>query len=126
MSVTPEEIEQVDQLPRPSRRGLAFDAVEAACSLAVRSAFEVADPSARARCFRRVVRGMEPASPATMTIDGWARLGAVEGAVDAWENNPVREAPRDAPSPRHLSVFISAYTLARTITALAVQEVRNG
>jgi len=117
---------EVDELPRPSRRSLTLDAIVACCRLAVVRARTDNVIERRAQTFRDIVRGMEPATAVTMSIDGWARLGAVQGAIDRWTQATIPARPSDAPSADHMAAFTAAYGLSWQITHHAIEGVRCG
>lgn len=120
-----DDIDLVDDLPRPARSGLAFDAVIAVCRAAVVAAARERGPERRRDAFVGTVRGMEPSSPATVTVDGWARLGAVQGAIDAWTETTVPVGPKDAPNDDCVCAYSAAYTLAAMTTRNASELVKR-
>lgn len=104
-----ENIEEIDNLPPQAPRipSLAFVTVHKVCSRAVRAAMGTRAEEDRLGMLTRHVRGMEPRDPATTTLDGWTRLGAVEGAIRGWRNETLTP-PKDAPTIVHGALYMAA------------------
>lgn len=103
-----EEIEAIDELPRaPRRPALAFVTVHEVCARATRSAMNTRSEGERLSVLMLHVRGMNPIDPATTTLDGWARMGAVEGSIRGWRDE-VLTLPKDAPTPDHGVMYMFA------------------
>ncbi len=105
-----DDIATVDDLPPVRRPELGLVTMQRVCMRGARAALGV-DPEQALDKFTAHARGMEPVDPCTTTRDGWARLGAVQGALDAWQCTEFR-APADAPSPEHFAIYCAAYAFA--------------
>jgi len=103
-----EEIEAIDELPRAPRiPALAFVTVHKVCTRAVRFAMSTRAEEDRLGALTLHVRGMEPRDPTTTTLDGWTRMGAVDGAIRGWRNE-VLIPPKDAPTLDHGAHYVAA------------------
>jgi hypothetical protein len=121
-----EEIEEIDDLPRAPRPPmLAFVTVHKVCSRAVRSAMGTRAEEERLSVLTRHVRGMEPRDPATTTLDGWARLGAVRGAILGWRGETL-SPPRDAPTIVHGGLYMAAGAWAWGVVAGTKDTISKG
>jgi hypothetical protein len=120
-------VDEVDGLSRPRRPQLTGARIVSCCRRAVARALAVRDHEQRLAKLLEVVRGMQPADPTTTSIDGWYRLGAVQGAIDRWTGTTIpRLDPPDAPSEDHAAAYVGAYGLAWRVTHTAIEEVCRG
>lgn len=91
---------------------------------AVRSAYQQPAEDRRAR-FELHIGGLLPSDPATTTLDGWSRLGAHRGCMDAWTAAAAR-MPRDAPTDAHGAAYGFSWTVANSLVHGAIGAVTRG
>lgn len=115
-------LDEIADAPLAPRADLGVATIHRVCSRAARTAYGVAAEDALAK-LTGYVRHMEPADPLTTTMDGWVRLGAVRGALDAWANVAYRP-PRNAPSLEHAALYAAAWGMASG--AVLAVEVERG
>ncbi len=116
-----DDLDAIAAEPMRARAALDFAVVARVCSRGVRSALDMVRRDRHESALMRLtehVRGLEATDPASTTVDAWARLGAVAGALDMWQGRP-SPMPRDCPSTDHALAYSMAWACAGFCVAMA-------
>ena len=122
-----DDLDMIDDLPRPTRNALTFLSAHVAVIHAVKQALQ-AEPENQLAVLTRYMGAVLPVDPADNSLDAWARHGLFSGAQSAWDGG-CRDYPRDLPNTAaHRQIYVGAHATAiMWVNAIRKDEgVRHG
>jgi len=120
-------LDAVDALPNPKRAELGIATLVRIVARGTRAALAMRsqDPERCPDVLEQYVAGMLPVDPTRTDADTWARLGAVQGARDAWAGAQWRPPP-DCPPGEAVAAYVIGWQASASMVMKIRMEVDNG
>lgn len=120
-------LDRLDDTPAPKRPELGITTLVRIVARGTRAALAMraTEPERCPAVLERHIAGMLPVDPTRTDADTWARLGAVQGARDAWSGAQWRPPP-DCPPGEATVAYVAAWNTAAFVVAKIRMEVDRG
>ena len=115
-------LDEIDSTPAPRRPALTIEQLVESVIFVTTQAVEASRgrvPERAREIFERGIAELGPVDPTADTIDTWARLGAVAGAMDTWLGT-TRTHGRETASPAQKMAYTGAFTIAAWCVSVTI------